>query len=165
MDSIHFIKDFKLLVLLGVANTMPIVAWHLFKDRFSLPVDFNKTFFDGRPILGPHKTWRGLIASVTGSAIAALLLGVCYLDGIYLAIWSMAGDMFTSFVKRRIGLSSGARFTGFDQAVESFLPVAVMKDRLGITWLDCLLITFIFTIVEIWISPFLFRIGFRRNPY
>ena len=165
MEFVDIVKDFKLLVLLGVANTMPIVAWHLFKDKFSTPVDFNKTFFDGRPILGPHKTWRGLIASVIGTALASLLLDVWYLDGIYLAMWSMAGDMIASFLKRRLGLASGARFTGIDQVIESLLPVVVMKERLGISWLDCLLITFIFTVVEIVVSPFLFRIGFRRNPY
>ncbi len=157
--------DFKILVLLGIANTMPIVAWHVFKDRLSTPIDFNKRFLDGRPILGPHKTWRGLISSVIGTWLASYLLRTDPETAAYLAIWSMAGDMIASFLKRRRGLASGARFTGVDQVIESFLPVALLKGNLGISWLDCFVITIIFSVVEMTFSPFFYKIGFRRNPY
>jgi len=165
MEWINPFLDFKLLLLLGTANTMPIVARHIFKDHFSTPIDFNRPFLDGRPILGTHKTWRGVAASVFGTWIASFVLDADPMLAIKLASWSMIGDMFASFIKRRKGLKSGAKCTGVDQAIEAFLPLAVLKGDLAITWYDTILITVLFVFFEIVLSPFFYKIGFRRNPY
>ncbi len=165
MEEIHVLIDVKLLLLLGCANTMPIVAFHIFKDRFSAPIDLGRNFIDGRPIFGPHKTWRGLVASVLGTWLAALILHVDFAHGVLLALWSMVGDMIASFIKRRLGLKSGARCTGIDQAIESLLPLVILKGSLGITWPDCFIVTALFVFLEIVLSPFFYKIGFRKNPY
>ena len=165
MEQVHILVDVKLLLLLGCANTMPIVAFHIFKDRFSAPIDLGRKFVDGRPIFGPHKTWRGLVASVLGTWIAAGILHVDLINGMFLALWSMVGDMIASFIKRRLGLKSGARCTGIDQAIESLLPLVILKGSLGITWLDCFILTVLFMFLEIVLSPFFYKIGFRKNPY
>ncbi len=165
MEQVHIFVDVKLLLLLGCANTMPIVAFHIFKDRFSAPIDLGRKFVDGRPIFGPHKTWRGLVASVLGTWIAAGILHVDLINGMFLALWSMVGDMIASFIKRRLGLKSGARCTGIDQVIEALLPLVILKGSLGITWLDCFIITALFVFLEIVLSPFFYKIGFRKNPY
>ena len=165
MEQVHILLDFKLLLLLGCANTMPIVAFHLCKDRFSAPIDLGRNFLDGRPIFGPHKTWRGLVASVIGTWLAAIILHVDLVLGVLLALWSMVGDMIASFIKRRLGLKSGARCTGVDQVIEALLPLVILKGRFGITWIDCFIITALFVLLEIVLSPFFFKIGFRKNPY
>ena len=157
--------DISLLLLLGAANTMPIVAWHIFKDRFSLPVDLNRNFFDKRPIFGPHKTWRGIFSSLIGTWAAAMILGIGQLNGLLLALWSMVGDLFASFIKRRLGLRSGAKCTGVDQIIEGLLPLVILRDRLGLDWIDCAMITFLFVFFEMVLSPFFYKIGFRKNPY
>ncbi len=117
MELSRIWTDISLLLLLGTANTMPIVAWHIFKDRFSLPVDFERKFFDERPIFGPHKTWRGIFSSLIGTWAAAMILGIGQLNGLLLAFWSMVGDLLASFIKRRLGLRSGAKCTGVDQII------------------------------------------------
>jgi len=165
MDKIDFLTDFKLLSLLAIANMMPIVARHLFKERLSTPIDFNKKFIDEKPILGSHKTWRGLIASIIGTWIASFFIEIDQLLAIQIAFWSMIGDMTASFIKRRRGLESGAKFTGVDQAIESLLPLVILKRELEITWFDVALVTSLFMFFEIVLSPFFYKIGFRRNPY
>ncbi len=160
-----FTRDFMLLILLGASNTLPIVARILMKRRFDTPVDFNMPFPDGRPVFGPHKTWRGIAASLSGTGILSWMLGVGLLTGIKLAFFSMAGDLLSSFIKRRMNLKSGARATGIDQAIEAFLPLAVMKGQLGISWTECFGITILFTVLEIILSPIFYRLGFRRHPY
>ncbi len=163
--DIHLKIDFFLLIFLGIANTMPIVARHIFKNRFSAPIDFNKSFFDKKPILGTHKTWRGLLVAVVITSITSGFCGYGFKLGAMVGFYSMTGDLMASFIKRRLNLESGAKFTGVDQGIEAFFPVFMLKDDLSLSWLDCFFVTLVFTVVEITLSPFLYKIGFRRNPY
>ncbi len=166
MDINLLMRDFELLLLLGVSNTMPIVARIVFKRHLETPVDFDRLFFlDRRPVFGPHKTWRGICSSIVGTAFLAWLLGLDVITGMKLAFFSMAGDLIASFIKRRMNLRSGAKATGIDQGIEAFLPLVIMKGELGITWIECLVITIVFTLMEIVLSPIFYRLGFRRHPY
>ncbi len=158
-------KDISLLVLLGCANFMPIAARHLLGKKFATPVDMGKYWIDGRPLLGPHKTWRGLAASIAGTTILAPLLGVEALNGTLLALWSMGGDLLASFLKRRMNRPSGAKATGLDQVVESAMPLIIMKKRLGLAWFDVFVLVATFSLLEIWLSPILYRLKIRRRPY
>ena len=77
----------------------------------------------------------------------------------------MAGDLASSFIKRRLKLRSGAKAIGLDQGIEAFLPVALLRGRLQLDWTDCILITAVFFLLDIILSPTFFRLGFRQNPY
>jgi len=83
------------------------------------PIDMGRRFLDGRPILGKGKTWRGFAAGVLGGWAVGLLFGVL-LSGVpwaypgvfhplVLAFGSMLGDSVGSFLKRRLGMESGAK--------------------------------------------------------
>ena len=165
MDTLAIIRDFELLFLLGASNTLPIIARAVLKNHFDSPVDLNRSFFDQKPLFGPHKTWRGIAASLSGTALLSWILGLGSLKGFWLAFFSMAGDLISSFIKRRLDLKSGAKATGLDQTIESFLPLAVMKDQLHLSWLDCFGITIVFILLEMISSPIFYRLGFRRRPY
>ena len=71
MDEIW--SSLRLLLLLGVANTTPLVAKRWFGSHWQAPLDGGLMFFDGRPLLGSSKTIRGLVAAVTATALGALL--------------------------------------------------------------------------------------------
>ena len=60
----------RLLLLLGAANTAPIVIKRVLGGRWNAPLDGGLRFVDGRPLLGPSKTVRGLVAAVVGSTFA-----------------------------------------------------------------------------------------------
>ena len=92
------------------------------------PVDFGKTFIDGKRIFGPGKTLRGLIGgTLIGIFVGVLLqltekslhLGLPSFDPIYvivtLSFGAMLGDLVESFFKRRIGLSRGRPLPLADQ--------------------------------------------------
>ena len=68
--------------------------------------------WDGRPFLGRSKTWRGLAAAVLLAACAALVMGLSWRLGALAAASAMAGDCFSSFVKRRFRLEPKARGAG-----------------------------------------------------
>ncbi|MFH1821288.1 MAG: CDP-2,3-bis-(O-geranylgeranyl)-sn-glycerol synthase [Methanobacteriota archaeon] len=99
-----------------VANAAPVVLGG------GKPIDGGRKFTDGRPILGPGKTIRGLIAGLIAGSIFGALQGVAvgqiyfYLSyGFLLALGTLTGDLLGSFIKRRINLSRGAAAPGLDQ--------------------------------------------------
>jgi len=66
----------ELLLLLVTANGAPLIVGLLLGTRLDRPLDGNLRFLDGRPLLGPSKTIRGLISAVMATALLAPLLGL-----------------------------------------------------------------------------------------
>jgi hypothetical protein len=62
------------LLLLIVANLLPWAVGRACASRWNAPLDFGLTLRDGRRLLGGHKTWRGVAASIAGCAVTAELL-------------------------------------------------------------------------------------------
>ena len=91
------------------------------------PIDFNRTWSDGKRILGDGKTWRGLVCGVlSGILVGALqiwLVMTCHWDlpqhtvvsVTLLALGALLGDMGKSFFKRRLGKERGDAWPVADQ--------------------------------------------------
>jgi len=102
------------------------------------PVDFGKTWKDGKRILGDGKTWRGLFAGTFlgmtagfGLVVAASYLSLSEYQSLGLSTFegfpvmiplifslcfgSLLGDIIESFFKRRMGIQRGEDWFGFDQ--------------------------------------------------
>jgi hypothetical protein len=126
----------KLLALLGIANGAPILAEKLLKHRFAVPVDGGLTLADRRPVFGASKTIRGIIASLACTTLAAPLLALDWTVGAVLAAASMAGDLGSSFIKRRIGLKVHAQAHGLDHIPEALIPLVLLKARLELSWAE-----------------------------
>lgn len=98
-----------------VANATPVLLGG------GMPVDFGRRAWDGRRLLGDGKTWRGLfsglLAGILVGALEAGLLGDprFYALGMLLSLGAMLGDLFGSFVKRRLGFVRGHPFFLMDQ--------------------------------------------------
>jgi CDP-2,3-bis-(O-geranylgeranyl)-sn-glycerol synthase len=98
------------------ANGAPVLL-----KRRGTPVDGGRRLWDGRPVLGPGKTWEGLAIGLLYGAALASLLGaascrpiVAY-AGTIASLGALAGDMAAAFVKRRLGLERGAPAPLLDQ--------------------------------------------------
>lgn len=98
------------------------------------PIDFGKTWKDGKRILGNGKTWRGLLLGSLVAAIATFPLqwvaGATawgdtfptwgpapwwFVFVLFLGLGALAGDAIESFFKRRTGRDRGAPWFPFDQ--------------------------------------------------
>ena len=161
----HFLHILQLLVLMTLANGTPIVAKKIFGPRFSFPLDAGTLFFDGRPLFGPSKTIRGILISVLVTTASAPLIGLDLTIGAIVAGAAMAGDLFSSFVKRRLNSPPSSQALGLDQVPESLFPMLACRDALSLTIADMALAVGIFFIGAVILSRFLFRAHLRDEPY
>ena len=161
----HYMVVLRLLILLALANGSPIIAKWIVDDRFALPLDGHLKFIDGRPLFGASKTIRGILVSLFVTAACAPLLGFTFAIGLFVASMAMAGDLLSSFLKRRLGLSSGGRATGLDQIPESLLPLLACRALLSLTVFDIVAGTAVFFVGAVVFSQLLFELHVRDRPY
>lgn len=162
-DELWFVL--RLLLILATANSAPIFAKHLFGAHWGWPLDGGATFLDGKPLLGPSKTVRGVVASIVGAALAAALLDFSPATGAVMGAMAMLGDALSSFVKRRLGITSSGRATGLDQIPEALLPLLAVYGPLALLPLEVVTVTVAFFLLEIPLAKVSFRWGLRDRPY
>jgi CDP-diglyceride synthetase len=155
----------QLLILLAVANGTAVVAKKVLGDAFARPLDGGAVFVDGRPLFGPTKTIRGIVLSLLATPLSASLMGLEWKVGALVAIGAMAGDLFSSFVKRRLGLPPSSMAIGLDQIPESLLPLIAAGMLLPVTLLDIVAVVTIFFVGELMLSRILFKLRLRDRPY
>ena len=117
-----------------MANMAPVFAMKLF-PRWNARIDGGRDWKDKKPLLGPGKTWRGLVAGCVLGALTATIqsfrpigwnlsnFGASLVDGIHgpivigfaMGFGAIVGDATKSFFKRRTGREGGAPWVPFDQ--------------------------------------------------
>ena len=155
----------QLLILLVVANGSAVVAKKLLGVAFAHPLDGGALFVDGRPVFGPTKTIRGIVVSVLATSICAELMGLGWSVGTLTATFAMAGDLFSSFVKRRLHFASSSMAIGLDHIPESLFPLLASRLLLPLSILDIVAGVTIFVAGGLILSPILFRLNLRDEPH
>ena len=155
-----------LLLLLLMAHGGPLLL-RMFWPRAPLgvPLDGGRVMADGRPLLGASKTVRGVLVMMLAPALLAPVVGVSPGIGLLLGSLSTLGDLGTSFLKRRLGLASGAMALGLDQLPEALLPLLACKPLLGLGWGEVLLTTLLFALADLALSRISWLLGFREHPH
>jgi hypothetical protein len=161
----HALPILKALVLLMLANGSPVIAKRILGDRFACPLDFGVRFFDRRPLFGSSKTIRGILAAILVTTAGAPLVGLAPETGALVAATAMAGDLLSSFVKRRLKRPPSSRALGLDQVPESLLPLLACREMLALTAVDVTLAVAIFFVGELVLSRLLYRVRLRDSPY
>ena len=118
--------------LSGFWLTLPAMAANPMAVLFGggRPVDFGKSFKNGKRVLGDGKTWRGLAGgTASGTALGFILIVIGLLLGsncfgtfphslvivFTLSFGALLGDMLGSFIKRRLDRKRGAKTPILDQ--------------------------------------------------
>ena len=155
----------EVLVLLLATNGAPVLAARFFRRYGDAPLDLGKRLADGYPLLGSSKTWRGLIVALVTACLLSELFGYGAWFGLVFGMLVMAGDLCSSFVKRRRGLKPGDRFLGWDQVPESFIPSAFAVVVLGVEWWWAIFLSLTFMLIQILVSRPLYSLHNRKNPH
>ncbi|UCC58097.1 MAG: CDP-2,3-bis-(O-geranylgeranyl)-sn-glycerol synthase [Candidatus Bathyarchaeum sp.] len=94
------------------------------------PMDFGKTFLDGKPLLGSHKTIRGFLAGLIVGTLVGLVQSLLFEHvliqydsqfqytvflGFTLSLGALTGDLIESLIKRRLNRSPGSSLPVADQ--------------------------------------------------
>lgn len=148
------------------------------------PIDGGRKFIDNRPLLGPGKSWEGLIlACVVGALIGTFLMFVqpllpwdlspVQLDivpmspvlGLLLGLGAMIFDSIGSFIKRRLKLKRGQIAPLLDQ--EDFLIGSLLFASLLVSikldwWIWLLVIT---PIIHLPASVVAYWLKVKREPW
>lgn len=121
-----------------VANMAPVFVARLI-PAWNAPMDGGRDAADGRRILGPGKTWRGLAGGAFFGGVTALVLSLLapvtsfvldaddfgrsagaspsniFLFGSVLGALALVGDAVKSYFKRRRAIERGGSWIPFDQ--------------------------------------------------
>ena len=161
----QYVTVAQLLILLSLANGSPVIVQGILGDAYATPIDGNIRFVDGRALLGPSKTIRGIVSSLLVTALGAPLIGLQFEIGLLVAAAAMAGDLLSSFLKRRFGLAPSSRATGLDQIPEALFPLLACVFALQLTVIDVVVGCAIFFVGAVLLSQLFFRLHLRDRPY
>jgi CDP-archaeol synthase len=159
-------SDLPLLVfLVMLANATPLIVQKVLRQRYSQPIDGDCRFIDGRPLLGRAKTLRGVACAIVVTTAVAPVVGLGWKIGLLVGSLAMVGDLFSSFVKRRLGRSSSSPILGIDQIPESLFPLLACIYPLSLTITDVAIGVAIFFVGELVVSRLLYAFDLRDPPY
>jgi CDP-2,3-bis-(O-geranylgeranyl)-sn-glycerol synthase len=131
----------------AVANMAPVAVAKLpLVKKWNTPLDGGK-LYRGKPIFGPHKTWRGIVFGVVIATLTLWLQQIIvrhhfwpasivdgymsyadlplFIAGPLFGIGALGGDAVESFFKRRRGIESGKSWIPFDQ-IDFILGTIIM---------------------------------------
>lgn len=148
----------EMVLLVVIANAAPVITAMLLGNRWQRPLDHGLRLSDGRPLLGPSKTIRGLLGAICACALLAPLFHLGLLQGAGFGALAMLGDLVSSFCKRRLGLDSGQAAPLLDQIPESLLPLWVMQPLLGASTVELAVAVTAFTIIDLLCSRLLISV-------
>ena len=155
----------KILILLSLANGSPVIAKRIFGENYAVPVDGNARFIDGEPLIGGSKTIRGVGVSLAVTTLGAMLFGLQFWLGLVVAGTAMAGDLFSSFLKRRLHLAPSSKATGLDQLPEALFPLLACQGLMPLTTIDVAVGCAIFFVGQVLLSRLFFWLRLRDRPY
>ncbi len=121
----HYLFAILFFLPAGVANVAPILANKIpLLNRWKTPIDMGKKV-RGKRMLGPNKSWRGLVTGVAaGGALGLVLYPFLsqagsplehFIIGATIGFGALLGDAVESFFKRQRGIKSGNSWLLFDQ--------------------------------------------------
>ena len=137
------------LLLLILANSAPWAVGRLLRGRWAWPLDGGRALRDGKPLLGSHKTWRGLISGAVVCGLVAPLTGLSWQTGAALGALALLGDAFSSAIKRRLALLPGTDVPGLDQLPEALLPLAALAPALQLGVGGVVVVALLFTVLGV----------------
>jgi CDP-2,3-bis-(O-geranylgeranyl)-sn-glycerol synthase len=93
-----------------------------------------------------------------------MLFGLKWWVGIAIGSWAMAGDLFSSFLKRRMRLAPGSKATGLDQIPESLFPLLACHQMLSLTIPDMAVTVAVFFLGEVLLARLFYKFHLRERP-
>lgn len=169
----------------AAANVAPILSAAIpYLKKWQTPLDGGRAF-RGRELLGPHKTWRGLISGFIAAFFVVViqqvmaqsldLAPILANDAAYLGLPSLVlaalfilgalgGDAFESFLKRQSGIKSGSSWFPFDQIDYVIGTVVVMLPFATLSLAQYIWIFILWSGIHLLASYVGWLVGLKKEP-
>ena len=145
------------------ANAVPVIVGG------GPPLDLGKKFFDGKPIFGKNKTFRGfffgMAIGVTVGLVESILFGYPLLFSVFSPLGALMGDLAGAFLKRRLGIAPGGLLPIIDQidfvigAILFSLPLTMMS------WDLALAVIIITPPIHLFTNFLAYKLKLKNNPW
>lgn len=147
------------------ANAVPVIAGG------GPSLDFGKKFFDGKPIFGKHKTFRGFFSGLMVGTVVGFLESVLFdypiAFGLLLSIGALFGDLTGAFAKRRLGLAPGDLLPVVDQ-VDFIIGAVLFSLSIRLQTLSWQLIVAVLIVtppIHLATNFVAYKLGLKSNPW
>ncbi len=169
----------------ALANAIPVlVAKMPVLEKYNAPIDGGKKW-RGHDLLGPNKTWRGIIAGIIIATITLWVQQYLYINydwaqyisadvdyttlpvfilGPLFAIGALGGDAVESFFKRRRNIKSGQSWIPFDQLDYIIGSVLVSLFFVTLTPMQYVWIFIIWFLLHLLASYIGYKLGLKKDP-
>jgi CDP-2,3-bis-(O-geranylgeranyl)-sn-glycerol synthase len=148
------------------ANAIPVVTGG------GSPIDFGKKFFDGKPIFGQNKTFKGFFSGLAVGAAVGLVESIFFpeypvLFGFVLSLGALFGDLAGAFIKRRFGIAPGDLLPVIDQ-VDFIIGAILFSFLLSLQFMSVELIITVLIItppIHLLTNFAAYKIGLKKHPW
>lgn len=165
MDVVHLIVEaVKFIFPAYCANAVPVLAGG------GLAIDFGKSMWDGRPIFGKNKTFRGFFAGLIVGTVAgvaeSLIFNYPVAFGLMLSLGALFGDLVGAFVKRRLDVPPGGLLPVVDQvdfilgAILFSLPLSMV-----LSWESVVTVLIITPPIHLLTNFVAYKLRLKSNPW
>jgi CDP-2,3-bis-(O-geranylgeranyl)-sn-glycerol synthase len=161
--AVLIIEALKFIFPAYCANGAPVLAGG------GPPLDFGKKFFDGKPILGKNKTFRGfffgLAIGVMVGLIETMLFDYPLLFSVLSPLGALMGDLAGAFLKRRLNIAPGGLLPVIDQvdfvvgALLFSLPLSM------ISWELAVAVLVITPPIHLFTNFLAYKLKLKNNPW
>jgi CDP-2,3-bis-(O-geranylgeranyl)-sn-glycerol synthase len=134
------------------------------------PMDLGRNFFDGKRILGAHKTFKGFFfglgIGVGVGIVDCLLFGYPWLFALLTPLGALVGDLVGAFAKRRLNIAPGGLFPVLDQ-IDFVVGALVFALPLGIfsSWELALTVLLITPPIHLFTNFLAYKLKLKKNPW
>jgi CDP-2,3-bis-(O-geranylgeranyl)-sn-glycerol synthase len=133
------------------------------------PIDSGRKFFDGKPIFGKNKTFRGFFfgfgIGVGVGVVECLLFHYPWLFAVLTPLGALLGDLAGAFVKRRLDIAPGGLLPVVDQvdfvvgAIVFALPLAMLS------WEVAVAVLLITPPIHLFTNFLAYKLKLKKNPW
>jgi CDP-2,3-bis-(O-geranylgeranyl)-sn-glycerol synthase len=145
------------------ANATPVLAGG------GQPLDFGKKFFDGKPIFGKNKTFRGFFFGLAIGVVAGLaedvVFGYPLMFSVLSPLGALMGDLAGAFLKRRLGIAPGGLLPIIDQ-VDFVVGALLFSLPLSIIYWELAIAVLIITPpIHLFTNFLAYKLKLKNNPW
>jgi CDP-2,3-bis-(O-geranylgeranyl)-sn-glycerol synthase len=145
------------------ANATPVLAGG------GQPLDFGKKFFDGKPIFGKNKTFRGFFFGLAIGVVAGLaedvVFGYPLMFSVLSPLGALMGDLAGAFLKRRLGIAPGGLLPIIDQ-VDFVVGALLFSLPLSIIYWELAIAVIIITPpIHLFTNFLAYKLKLKNNPW